>query len=217
MSAGVGRAFSIGGAKAAATAIRVSAIASYRAAIKKGATKEVARKTATLTAKKSLASITATEVAKYSAVDFVANVGSDVLHQNLMMDLGVQKEYSATQTGIAALATIALPAVMASSKGFTSYAKSEYAPSFLKPALDASEKFKGQTKEVIDKQMQARIDWDSVDGELSDTIENFSKNRGLYSKWSDALIDSKDMISGGVNLTDNETVSYTHLTLPTKA
>ena len=207
MSAGVGRLFSIGGAKATATAVRTTATAAFRASLKKGSTREAARKVAKQTAKKSLASITAKEVAKYSAVDFVANISADVLHQNLMMDVGVQKEYSATQTGVSALATILLPGVIASSKGFSKFAKSSLAPKFMKPAVDISDKFKGQTKSIIDKQMRARIDFDLVNSQFTETIENFSKNRGLYQKWSDAIVDSKDILgSKGVSLSVNEKV-----------
>ena len=206
MSAGVGRAFSIGGAKAASSAIRLSATASFKAALKSGATREAARQVANQTARRSFVAITAKEVAKYSAVDFVANVTGDVLYQNLMMDVGAQEEYSAAQTGVAALATMAIPAIMAGSSGFSAFARSDVAPDFLKPAVDVSEKFRGVSKEVIDRQMRLRINWDMVDEQFGDTIENFSNNRGLYTKWSDALLDSKDMIGGGINLTDTEKV-----------
>ena len=206
MSAGVGRAFSIGGSKAAATALRATTMSVFRSEIRKGATRAVATQAANSAARRAFVNIGASEAAKYSAVDFVANVAGDVLYQNLMMDVGVQEEYLAVQTGIAAFATIAIPAVLATSSGYNAFARSSAAPGFLKPFVDVTEKFRGATKEVIDKQMYARINWDTVEGQFAETIEDFSKNRGMYQKWSDSLADAKGMLGDGLNLTDSEKV-----------
>lgn len=206
MSFGVGRALSIGGSKAAAAGVRQAAKAAFKASLKSGATREVAEQAAKKVAKTTFIKAGAKEMAAYSAVDFVANVGGDIASQNLLIDVGAQDEYSATQTGIAALATIAIPAVLGTSAAYSAFARSDAAPSFLKSAVDVSEKFKGMTKETIDTQMKARIDWDLVNDQFGETIGNFTKNRGLYQKWSDALVDSKGMIGEGINLTDNEKV-----------
>ena len=206
MSLGVGRAFSIGGAKAASTAVRQAAQATFRAQLKKGVARETAEQMAKASAKKSALSIGAREVAAYSAVDFAANVGGNALLQNILIDTDAQEEFSALQTGVAAIATIAIPGVMGASAGYRAFSRSDVAPEFLKPAVNIAEKFKGVTKEVIDKQMYARINWDMVKGQFSETIEDFSKNRGLYQKWSESLADAKDAFGSGVSMSDSEKV-----------
>ena len=206
MSFGVGRAFSVGGAKAAAMGIREVAEAALISQLKKGVTQEVAEQAAKAASRRAALSIGAREIAAYSAVDFVSNVTSDILIQNQLIDTGAQEEYSALQTGIAAIATMAIPAVMGASAGYRAFANSDVAPAFLRPAVDVSEKFSGVTKEVINDQMYARIDWEMVKGQFKETIEDFSKNRGLYKTWSESLDEAKDMFGSGIAMSDSEKI-----------
>lgn len=208
LSFGVGKVLGAGGSKVAAQAVRTASVSAFKEAMKKGVGKEAAKKVAQDTAKSVFLKTKAKDMAAYTAVDFVANIGSDVLYQNQLIDTGAQDDYSATQTAIAGLATIMLPAIVESSRGFARFANSDKAPAPLKAALDLSEQFKGQTKEVIDRQLQARIDWDLVDSQFSDTVENFSDNRKYHLQWGKAKEEASEIFKDDITLEANENIFW---------
>ena len=204
VSFGVGKALSVGGTKTAAAALKTVAINTFKESIKQGLTKTAAKEAASKAVKTTYLKTSATELAKYSAVDFVANIGTDVLYQNQLIDTGAQEEFQASQTAIAALSTIMIPAVIASSKGFSAFARSNKAPEGMKAYVDVTDTFKDMSKDVINDTLKSRIDWDLVDSQFSETLENFSDNRNLYSKWSDAKVEAAKDFGEEISLDPTE-------------
>jgi len=204
VSFGVGKALGAGGTKVAASAIRQAAVVSYRESLKKGVGHVAARAAARSTASSQFVKTGAVDLAKYSAVDFVANISSDILYQNQLIDTGAQEEYSSLQTGVAALATIMLPAIVGSSKAFAVYSNSKNAPAGLRSAVDVTDTFKGLTKEVIDERLQARIDWTKFDNEFSETAQDIAENSGEYIKWGDAKLQAAELLGDDMSLSPVE-------------
>ena len=209
VSFGVGKAWTTGGSKAASLSLKKVATNAFKEQIKKGVGKAEAKKVAQGEVRKvSLASIkTGTaSLAKISAVDFIGNVGSDVLYQNQLIDTGAQEEYSATQTGIAALSTIMLPAIVSASRGFAVFARSDAAPEGFRAAVDISEEFKGLTKDVINTKVKERINWTDVNKGFKDTLDNFKDNKESFQKWGDAKKDAASGFGDDLDLNPNEKI-----------
>jgi len=199
-SLGVGKALGAGGTKAASVLIRENAKVAFRESLKQGVGRTAARASAQATVRRQFAGTVTADIAKYSALDFAANIASDALYQKQLMDTGAQEEYSALQTSVAGLATIMLPAIVGSSKAFSAFSNSASAPAGLKASVDVSETFKGLTNEVIDERLQARIDWTKFDNEFSETAGDLATNRGEYTKWSDAKVEALELLGDDMSL-----------------
>ena len=204
LSFGVGRALGAGGGKVAAMAVKESAAVAYKAALKKGATEAAARVIEKKAARNLFVKATVTNYAKYDAVDFVSNVATDIVQQNYLIDLGVQEEYSASQTGVAALSSIMLPAIMGSSQAFSAFSKSAKAPKGLKQAVDVAELFKDMKGDKLEDALKARVNIGSVESDIGLAAKNMQDNPDVYVKWSSAKEKAKSITKGLTELEDKE-------------
>ena len=204
LSLGVGKAIASGGTKAGSTAIRTTMMAVYREQIKKGLTVKAATKIAEQTAGRTFAGLAAAPVIGMTATDFTVNVASDYFYQNQLMDVKAQENYSMSQTAVAGLASILLPALIGGSRGLTKLANSESAPKYLRGAADVTAQFEGMKGDVVNDALKARIDWDLVDSQWADTIGDFQKNRGLYQNWTDAKAEARTINGPHLELADSE-------------
>lgn len=195
VSLGVGRALTMGGTKASGLALRESMKKALHRQIANGLRGVAAKEAVRKEFRNTIVKETTSNVLKYSAVDFVANVGGDALLQRNLMATGAQEEYSALQTGVAALATIAIPAVMATSAGFKAVGRSEKAPDFMRTAVDISD-FKELPPEEITRLLRERIDYNVVTTQFSESIQNIADNPNLYKEWSRVEMDERSALNG---------------------
>lgn len=213
-SFGVGKALSAGGTKAAAQALKATAVTAFRSSLAQGATREAARQAAKEATKKGFASLGAKTVAKYSAVDFAANVGSDIAYQNVLIDAKAQDEYSFVQTGVAALGTIAMPSLIAATKGVDALAVGARQASAKLPAgkrgvfeafVDVQRKFGHLGPDDITNAVKQRTNTSQISASLKNTFQNFSQNLNNYTPWTQAKVDAGKILNqNGVALTAGE-------------
>ena len=213
-SLGVGKALTFGGTKAAALALKATARAAFRQSLAAGATREVAAKAAKDATRMGFASLGAKTVAQYSAVDFAANVGSDIAYQNVLIGTKAQEEYSYAQTGIAALGTLAIPSIIAASKGIEALAVGARQASAKLPAgernifeayVDVQRKFGNLGPDDIANAVKQRTNVGQVNASLQSTFQNFAANLQNFVPWSQAKVDAGRILnSNGVALTAGE-------------
>jgi hypothetical protein len=213
-SLGVGKALTFGGTKAAAMALKATARAAFRQSLAAGATREVAAKAAKDATRMGFASLGAKTVAQYSAVDFAANVGSDIAYQNVLIGTKAQEEYSYAQTGIAALGTLAIPSIIAASKGIEALAVGARQASAKLPAgernifeayVDVQRKFGNLGPDDIANAVKQRTNVGQVNASLQSTFQNFAANLQNFVPWSQAKVDAGRILnSNGVALTAGE-------------
>lgn len=213
-SFGVGKALTAGGTKVAAQALKATAITAFRNSLANGATREVARQAAKDATRKGFASLGAKTVAKYSAVDFAANVGSDIAYQNVLIDAGAQEDYSYAQTGVAALGAIAIPSLIAATKGVEALAVGARQASAKLPDakrgvfeayVDVQRKFGHLSPDGITNAVKQRTNMGQVSAFLQNTFQNFSQNLNNYVPWSQAKVDAGKILSkDGIALTAGE-------------
>ena len=213
-SFGVGKAVAAGGTKAGVQALKATAIETFRRSLAQGATRETARKAAKDATRMGFASLGAKTVAQYSAVDFAANVGTDIAYQGVLIDAEVQEEYSYAQTGVAALGTIVLPSLIAATKGVEALAVGARQASAKLPAgergvfeafVDVQRKFGNLDSEAITNAVKQRTNMGQVSSSLQNTFQNFSQNLNNYVPWSQAKVDADKILSKeGIALTAGE-------------
>lgn len=213
-SLGVGKALAAGGTKAASLALKATAQQAFRQALAQGATREVARAAAKDATRLGFATLGAKTVAKFSAVDFAANVGADIAYQDVRLDVGAQEEYSLAQTGVAALGTLAIPSLIAATKGVEALATGARQASAKLPAgernlfeayVDVQRKFGGLGPEAISQAVKQRVDLSQVNGSLQQTFQNFNNNLQNFVPWSQAKVDAGRILNQeGIALTAGE-------------
>ena len=211
-SLGVGKVLTASGTKVASLALKATAMAAFKASLKSGATREVAAQAAKQATRMGYVSLGAKNVAKYSAVDFVANIGMDVSYQNSLIEVGAQEKYSLLQTGVVALGSVALPAIIAGAKGVTELAKSARKASakgaersLFEAYVDVQRKFGGLGSEAIEAAVRNRINLANVNGPLSTTFQNFKANIDNFLPWSEAKIEAGKVLNrDGIELTAGE-------------
>lgn len=213
-SLGVGKVFTFAGTKAAALALKATARAAFRQSLAAGATRAVAAKAAKDATRRGFVSIGAKTVAKYSAVDFAANVGADIAYQNVLIGTKAQEEYSYVQTGIAALGTLAIPYIIAAIKGIGALAIGARQASAKLPAgernifeayVDVQRKFGNLGPEDIANAVKQRTNVGQVNASLQNTFQNFGDNLKNFVPWSQAKVDAGRILnSNGVALTAGE-------------
>jgi hypothetical protein len=213
-SLGVGKALTFGGTKAAALALKATARAAFRQSLAAGATREVAAKAAKDATRMGFASLGAKTVAQYSAVDFAANVGSDIAYQNVLIGTKAQEEYSYAQTGIAALGTLAIPSIIAASKGIEALAVGARQASAKLPAgernifeayVDVQRKFGNLGPDDITKAVLQRTNVGQVNASLQNTFQNFAANLQNFVPWSQAKVEAgKVLNANNIALTAGE-------------
>jgi hypothetical protein len=126
--------------------------------------------------------------------------------------VGAQEKYSAAQTGIVALGTIALPAIVAGVKGITSLAKSARTASakgtqrgLFEAYVDVQRKFGGLGNDAIEAAVMNRINLANVNDPLKTTFQNFKNNINNFLPWSDAKVEAGKILNkDGIELTAGE-------------
>jgi len=213
-SFGVGKALAAGGTKAGAQALKATAIAAFRQSLAQGATRKVAEKAAKDATRLGFVSLGAKTVAQYSAVDFAANVGTDIAYQDVLIDAKAQEEYSYVQTGVAALGTLALPSLIAATKGVEALAVGARKASAKRPGgergmfeafVDVQRKFGGLGPDAITNAVKQRTSMGQVNTSLQNTFQNFAQNLNNYTPWANAKVDAGRILNqDGIALTAGE-------------
>lgn len=211
-SLGVGKALTAGGTKVASQALKATAMAAFKASLKTGATREVAAQAAKQATRMGFVSLGAKNVVKYSAVDFVANIGLDISYQNSLIEVGAQEKYNPMQTGIVALGTLALPAIIAATKGLTALARNARTASVSKTErglfeayVDVQRKFGNLDSNAIEAAVKSRMNLASLNGPLKTTFQNFKSNINNFVPWSDAKVEAGKVLNKeGIELTAGE-------------
>ena len=166
LSLGLGKLFGFGATKASGAVARNLMVKAYQEQVKRG----VGRQTALASVGKAVAT-----TLPYATADAIIGAGVDVLYQTQLIDVGVQKEYSAAQTAIASAgALVVIPALKTVGASIKEFRKSEIAPQFLaykefdenilKISLE-------DAKKALRKRVKKKVLIDSVD-------ENFGLIKG---------------------------------------
>lgn len=200
---GVGRAVGALGTKGAATAIRTAAAQAAQAAIARGATQEAAELAGKQVARRAMLTNFAKNSAVLAGIDLPAAIGADLGYQYSMMDTGVQDEYSPGQTAIAALGTIALPAVAAGFRGVRALSQTKGADRLgMGRYVDIKQKLAGQTShEAITKTVIDNTDMDAIEQGLGTLVRDIMENPQVYGDWvkgKSSGADVTDQALGGV-------------------
>ena len=203
-SLGVGKAMGAGATKIAAGTVRVAAQTAFRSALKNGVAREAAVAASKKAAQGAFVRVGLVDAAKYSAVDFVANVSTDIAYQSAMMDTGVQEEYQLSQTVMAGMATMLLPAIVGGSRTFSAWSNSASAPAPFKAAVGVNDLFKGLGKEDILAAQKARINLPQVETEMGALLKNFGDHSADYTDWSKVAGDARSSLGDSLDATDNE-------------
>jgi len=161
---GVGRMVGATGTWATAKAIRLAGISAAREALKEGATREVAQQAMKQTARKAMLYQGAVNATTLAAIDLPAAIGADIGYQFSLMEGGVQEEYKPSQTAVAALGTVALPALVAGFKGVKWLTQTEFAQGTPFAAYkDIYKKFGSQmNKEAVEEAVMEQLDTDLI-------------------------------------------------------
>ena len=218
-SLGVGKALGAGATKTAGVVVRQTAQASFRAALKKGVGREAAVVASKAASKQAFIRVGLVDAAKYSAVDFVANVVTDVAYQNARIDTGAQEEFALSQTVMAGMATMLLPAIVGSSRAFSAWSNSADAPAAFKAARSINEEFKGMSKPDVLSAQKARIKYPQVDEGMGKLLKDFGKNPSDFTDWSKAVGEARKELGDGLVATDKEQMfmrSFLFGSAPTK-
>jgi hypothetical protein len=204
VSLGVGKALGAGATKTAGLAVRSAAQTAFRSALKKGMSREAAVAASQSASKAAFVRVGLVDASKYAAVDFVANVSTDIAYQSAMMDTGVQDEYQLSQTVMAGMATMLLPAIVGGSRTFSAWSNSANAPAPFKAAVGVHNLFKGLGKEDILAAQKARVNFPQVESEMGNLLKNFGENSAEYTDWSKVAGDARASLGGSLDATDNE-------------
>mgnify|MGYP003647212615 FL=1 len=123
LSLGLGKLFGFTATKASGAVARNLMTKAYQQQVKKG----VAKKTALGNVGKAVAT-----TVPYATADAIIGAGVDVAYQAQLIDVGVQKEYEAAQTALAAAgALVVIPALKSIGVSVKEFRKSDIAPQFL--------------------------------------------------------------------------------------
>lgn len=218
---GVGRAYSKAGSKAATVALREAVDRGVQMGLEnvaKSGVKGAARTTAEAAAREAgqAAFRNGTQaIAKQAAkkeglaqigAEFVTNVGKDILYQSkVLMPTGTQEEYSYGQTAIAAIGTIALPAMVYGAKSLGTGA--EIAAKKLADKYGLTNQFEAYkdvasqatklTKDEITQKVKERLDIGSVTDSLKKSFEDFENYKDVMPSWIKAKQNAKDWLTEG--------------------
>ena len=158
LSLGLGKLFGFGATKASSAAARKLMTKAYQEQIKKG----VAKKTALANVGKAVAT-----TLPYATADAIIGAGVDVAYQSQLIDVGVQKEYEAAQTALAAAgALVVIPILKSVGASVKEFRKSNIAPQFLAYREFDENLLKIGAKEAkkqLDKRVNKQILIDTVD------------------------------------------------------
>lgn len=221
LGVGVGRAYSKAGSKAATVALREAVDRGVQMGLEnvaksgvKGATRvaaEAAAKEAGQAAFRAGTGAIAKQAAKKEGLaqigtEFVSNVGKDILYQNkVLMPTGTQEEYSYGQTALAAIGTIALPAMIYGAKSFgtgVEIAAEKIAQKYgltnqFATYKDVASQATKLTKDEITQKVKERLDLGAVTDGLKKSFENFDKYKDTMPSWIKAKEDAKAWLEKG--------------------
>jgi len=191
---GIGRALSAGSAKVSAAAARNVMARAYRRALSRGATGRAA-----------LSAVSgAARAAPYIAPDLAFNVGIDIAQQGQLVATGVQEEYDAVRTGVAAAGSMAIPALMLGMKGFSSLRRGPLRNTFL-GATDLDYLAREVSQETAWEMVMQRV---SRDGLIDAVDDNFGRIQGdpeNFLSWENAKIVAGEVVDeNGERLTDDK-------------
>ena len=228
LSLGVGKLFTGVGTKTASLAVKEAGKAAFTKALKKkGATiasaklaEKEARKQAIKNLPKYARTIDAAKsVAKYSGVDFAANIGTDIAYQNLMIDANVQEEYSFAQTGFTALGTLVIPELMAVGKGI------EFLRDKIKTGSDSVllknlenyipiyDQLKNKSFDEITGEIKNRTNTKNIMSDLKDSFSNFEKNKDKFTPWFKARELAKKDVKDKTLILDENVLNFWNIFL----
>jgi len=228
LSLGVGKLFTGVGTKTASFAVKEAGKAAFTKSLKKkGATiasAKLAQKEARKQAIKNLPKYARTidaakSVAKYSGVDFAANIGTDIAYQNLMIDANVQEEYSFAQTGFTALGTLVIPELMAVGKGI------EFLRDKIKTGSDSVllknlenyipiyDQLKNKSFDEITGEIKKRTNTKNIMSDLKDSFSNFEKNKDKFIPWFKARELAKKDVKDKTLVLDENVLNFWNIFL----
>lgn len=192
---GIGRLFTKASSKTAGFAMRKAAQLAYKNALKRGMTKEQAKKVRKDVIKKGFRKAGIKEklpaVIAGTSTDAAIAVGTDQLYQGLRIGSGVQDSRSLPQSVGAALGVIVMPALTVGTK---TVAKGMGEILNFKKYVDISSKFAGRSGEEITEQVMERTDVKLIDTNLRKMFSNFSENVDTYLPWSKARDQAKEAV-----------------------
>jgi hypothetical protein len=219
---GVGRLYSQAGSQAAKVAlkeaIKTGAELATKEAIKGGATKVAAKAAGDLAAKEALkkgTAVIATQAAKrqglaLTGTEFVTSVGKDALYQSgVLMPTGTTSEYSYSQTALAGLGALALPALVYGAKGLAKGVEASAEALSKKYGLtnqfrtykEVSANAVKMTKDEITQAVKDRIDTGLLNSKFKSSFENFNQYKDTMPSWTKAKEDAaKFLDDGGIDL-----------------
>ena len=192
---GIGRLFTKASSKTAGFGMRKIAQEAYKNALKRGMTKEQAKKVRKDVIKKGFRKAGIKEklpaVIAGTSTDAAIAVGTDQLYQGLRIGSGVQDSRSLPQSVGAALGVIVMPALTVGTK---TVAKGMGEVLNFKTYVDISSKFAGRSGEEITEQVMERTDVKLIDTNLRKMFSNFSENVDTYLPWSKARDQAKEAV-----------------------
>lgn len=182
---GVGRAVGMTGTKASAQLIRQAAVTATKQALKKGATKEVAKAAGRSTARKAILSDFAKRSVVPMSIDLGVNVAADIGYQVARIEGQAQEDYSAAQTSISALGTLALPAMIAGFRGLKSLSTLKGAEKIgADRYVNVANKLRGQmTPEAVQKAVLDQVDMELIGKRFGDLVEDMVSDPKKYGNW----------------------------------
>lgn len=222
LSLGVGRAYSVGGAKAATVALKEAvekgAKLVTKEAIKNGATK-VAAEAAGVAAGKQAFKAGTEAIAKQAAkkqglaitgTEFVTSVGKDVLYQSeVLRPTGTQEDYNYTQTALTGLGSLAIPALIYGAKGVASgvetaasnLAKKYNLTNQFQTYKDVAANANRMSKNEITDAVKQRVDLANLNSVFKDSFEKFEQFKDQMPSWTKAKASAQDWLDqGGIDL-----------------
>ena len=193
---GVGRLWSMGAVKSSGMALRVVAKKAVQEALKKGMTKDQAKKVQRKVLEKGFKNIKVKKairspVVGATATDIVSSVGTDYIYQNIRIGSGVQDEFSLPQSVGTALSVIALPSLFATGKVIKKGAGKVF--NFEK-YIDISKKFGGKSEQEITDAVMQRVDVGSVSNSLKNVFKDFGRNTDEYTSWLEVREDVAEKV-----------------------
>lgn len=193
LSLGIGKALSAGATRAGAALTKKTAVEAIKKAAQRGVPSATARK---IVGK-------AAAAAPYMAPDLVFNVGLDIANQVTRIEAGAQKEYSMAQTGIAAAATMAIPALAGGSQALGAARKSDLLKDTVIGYQTLEDGILNPGKDEVWRQSKKVVNRKAVNSKVKSNFKNADVDKFL--KWEDAKISAKGVINQkGERLTDEE-------------
>lgn len=192
MGLGVGRAVGAVGTKATSVALRKLAVDAFTTSLQQGASRATARVAASKAvgvAVKSRIPEIAKKGAVLAAIDLPTAIGADLGYQYSMIQGDVQDEYYQTQTALAALGTMALPALVAGFQGIRSLGNMKGADKLgVQNYTKIHEELSGQmTPANIQKAVIKNADFTKLSDTLSKLSDDVKNNLPNYTAWADEV------------------------------